>query len=71
MPIYEYGCNRCQHEFEELVRSQTEEVRCPKCDSPQVTRRMSAASFKTGSKFSSSHGSSCSGCSSSNCGSCH
>ncbi len=30
MPIYEYACSACSHEFEELVRN-GEVVACPQC----------------------------------------
>jgi putative FmdB family regulatory protein len=71
MPIYEYRCEKCGDEFEELVMGSDPEVRCPRCESDRVCRRMSAASFKTGSKFSSSAGGSCAGCSSTTCSTCH
>ena len=71
MPIYEYICEKCDHDFEELVMSKSEVICCPKCKSDQVRRQMSAASFKSGGDFSSSAGSSCSGCTSGNCSSCH
>lgn len=71
MPIYEYICNDCQNEFEELVMSKDETIFCPKCESKQVRKLMSAASFKSDGEFSSSTGSSCAGCTSGNCGSCH
>lgn len=43
MPIYEYVCNGCRHEFEELRRSMndTSAVSCPNCGADQVERRMS------------------------------
>ena len=71
MPIYEYACQKCGHGFEALVMSSTEEICCPECESAEVEKQMSAASFKSGGKYSSNTGSSCAGCSSSNCGSCH
>ena len=71
MPIYEYNCDKCGHEFEELVMSASEKISCPACKSRKVKKRMSAASFKSGGSFSSSAGSSCSGCTSTNCSSCN
>jgi putative FmdB family regulatory protein len=43
MPIYEYRCNQCRHEFEELSRSMSEERRppCPQCGGTKVSRKMS------------------------------
>jgi len=44
MPIYEYKCNQCGEGFETIVFSSQDEanVRCPKCDSQEVERRISA-----------------------------
>jgi putative FmdB family regulatory protein len=41
MPIYEFACSRCGAGFEELVRSQAEVPKCPKCGAAEVTRRLS------------------------------
>lgn len=71
MPIYEYACNKCGNEFEELVISKSEKIKCPECKSGKVDKKMSAASFKSSGKYSSSAGPSCTGCSSTNCSSCH
>jgi putative FmdB family regulatory protein len=46
MPIYEYQCNTCSNEFEKLVFAGDEpDIVCPACDSHEVTKKMSAASF--------------------------
>ena len=44
MPIYEYRCDQCGTEFEELTLSarSTEAVRCRACESHRVTRLLSA-----------------------------
>ena len=33
MPIYEYGCKKCGHKFEELVMAGSGPAKCPKCGS--------------------------------------
>ncbi|MDY6852975.1 MAG: zinc ribbon domain-containing protein [Thermodesulfobacteriota bacterium] len=71
MPIYEYHCDKCEHDFEEIVFSSSAEVACPKCRNTKVKKQMSVSSFKSGGEFSSSTGPSCSGCSSTNCSTCH
>jgi putative FmdB family regulatory protein len=45
MPIYEFVCEDCEHEFETLVRNRDEvsNLRCPKCRSPRLKRLMSVA----------------------------
>ncbi len=66
MPIYEYHCDDCGESFEKLVRSSSgAEIQCPKCNSGQVTRKVSLFGFSGGSdggSFSGSYssGSSCS-----------
>lgn len=45
MPIYEYVCESCGGEFERLVRIGAEPPPCPDCESAEVRKRVSAASF--------------------------
>ena len=71
MPIYEYHCGKCGHDFEELVMSSKEKVSCPKCLNKKVKKQISASNFKSSGTFSSTAGPSCSGCSSSSCATCH
>jgi len=40
MPIYEYVCTSCEHEFELLVRG-SEAPACPDCGSQELTRKLS------------------------------
>ncbi len=40
MPLYEYACKKCDHDFEMLV-FEGEEVRCPQCRAQAVERRLS------------------------------
>lgn len=47
MPIYEYTCTACAHEFEELVFAQDELPSCPKCGSGKVEKLMSACAVQT------------------------
>jgi len=44
MPIYEFICSDCGHPFEELVFSASaiEEVTCPECNSPLVSKQISS-----------------------------
>jgi len=70
MPIYEYHCRQCNHEFEKLVFNSSEKIACPRCDSKNVSRMMSAFAFSVGGKFTSTASSSCGSCSSTNCSSC-
>lgn len=40
MPIYEYSCEACGHEFETLVRGESE-PECPSCQSRDLKRLLS------------------------------
>jgi putative FmdB family regulatory protein len=40
MPIYEYSCHTCGHEFETLVRSGTVPD-CPSCRSTDLAKKLS------------------------------
>ena len=46
MPIYEYVCNGCRHEFEALVRLK-ETPNCPSCDSDDLERLLSLPSVQS------------------------
>lgn len=40
MPIYEYACPACGHEFEALVRSSAQPA-CPACGSTELDKKLS------------------------------
>ncbi len=48
MPIYEFHCDSCAHEFETLVMRASETVRCPACDSEDLSRLISAHAVGSG-----------------------
>lgn len=44
MPIYEFVCNSCSHQFEKLVFSSDKTaIGCPQCNGTNVGKLMSAA----------------------------
>lgn len=46
MPIYEYRCPDCSHEFEEIQKMSADPVTlCPTCGKENVTKLLSAAAF--------------------------
>jgi len=50
MPLYEFQCRKCGHQFEELLTTaeiEADKVKCPACSSKRVAREFSA--FATGS----------------------
>lgn len=49
MPIYEYICKDCKHEFEALVRNSTSlpAEGCPECHSLNLQRKLSTFAAKT------------------------
>lgn len=40
MPLYEYTCQKCEHDFEALVRN-GEAPACPQCASERLTKHFS------------------------------
>jgi putative FmdB family regulatory protein len=64
MPIYEYRCATCSHEFGQLVRSSTEEksLVCPKCGKKTLEKKLSVFSARDGAGSKPAIPDSCSGC---------
>ena len=47
MPIYEYKCNTCDHQFEILQKINDVPAKtCPECNSHNLRKLVSAATFK-------------------------
>ena len=46
MPIYEYRCQQCGHDFEEMQKFSDPPVeRCPECGSLEARRKVSVSAF--------------------------
>lgn len=46
MPIYEYRCGACGHEFDELQKLSDAPLKvCPKCGQPALAKQVTAAAF--------------------------
>jgi putative FmdB family regulatory protein len=65
MPIFEYVCQQCHHEFEAIVLG-TQKAACPKCESKRLSQQLSSFAVR-GEK---SHESAASASPSGACGSC-
>jgi putative FmdB family regulatory protein len=53
MPIYDYVCRKCGHEFQRVERISDHESahpKCPECKSTRVERVLTGAFVKTGKK---------------------
>ncbi len=76
MPIYEYKCNKCENNFEEIVLKSDEIVTCPNCKSNETTKLLSPSRHTSGGSDSPNSipsapsGGGCSGCSGGNCSTC-
>ena len=47
MPIYEYQCQACGHEFETIQKiSESPLTDCPECSKPELKKLISAAGFQ-------------------------
>jgi putative FmdB family regulatory protein len=64
MPIFEYVCKDCDHEFEALVFG-SDKAACPKCQSKRLTPQLSVFAVANGRQ-----GGSTSASSTGACGSC-
>ncbi|MBI4805946.1 MAG: zinc ribbon domain-containing protein [Desulfovibrio sp.] len=78
MPIYEYRCEKCGCDFEELVFGDATPP-CPKCSSENTKKLMSACRHSAGHNPggyqgstvpASSGGGGCAGCSGGSCATC-
>jgi putative FmdB family regulatory protein len=67
MPLFEYICKECQHEFEALVFGQ-QKVECPKCQSKKLEPQLSV--FAVAAKSGGSSQPSFSAPAAGSCGSC-
>jgi putative FmdB family regulatory protein len=47
MPIYDFACRACGHEFEALVRPQDAAPACPSCRSTDLQRLISSFALST------------------------
>lgn len=45
MPIYEFKCAKCLHEFETLQKASDPDPVCPECKSDLVLKQLSTGSF--------------------------
>ena len=69
MPIFEYRCEECKEEFEELVFG-SQEVDCPNCGSRSVSKKLSLFGMSGVEKPFAGSSSGCTSCSKSTCSSC-
>jgi putative FmdB family regulatory protein len=47
MPLYEYRCDTCEHQFEALQKMSDEPLlHCPACDDAALRKLVSAAGFR-------------------------
>jgi len=50
MPIYDFHCTGCGHEFEGLVRPQDPVITCPSCKSGDVEKLLSSFAVSSAEK---------------------
>ncbi len=73
MPIYEYVCLNCKHEFEAIrPMSQADaSMACTKCGKEEIKRKLSVFYAESGGRtVPGTAGPSCGGCAGGNCSSC-
>jgi putative FmdB family regulatory protein len=50
MPLHDFRCRTCGHEFETLVRAQDAAAACPSCRGQDLERRLSGFAVSTAEK---------------------
>jgi len=70
MPLYEYTCNKCGEEFEELVTGSDNNISCPRCGTKDIKKKFSLFGMSGVQRPVTSAGSGCSSCSASSCKTC-
>jgi putative FmdB family regulatory protein len=61
MPIFEYKCKDCSHEFEALVYG-NQKSECPKCHSKRLAAQLSVFAVAAKAGSSTSHSGACGAC---------
>lgn len=66
MPIYEFKCQDCEKKFETILSSANtiSDVTCPKCESKNIRKTISASSYRLSKSSSHIPTGALSGCSS-------
>ncbi len=64
MPIFDFICTKCGHQFETLVMG-SDKPSCPVCGGKRLKKQPSAVARRG------KGGSGCGGCSGGNCSTCH
>lgn len=68
MPLYEYFCPECEHDFEQRMSiAEADQAACPHCGSPQTKRRLARVALQLQSVSSSSFADAGSTCDSGSC----
>lgn len=73
MPLFEYRCESCGSQFEELrAHNATDPVKCPHCGSKDVRKLVSCFAHSAGGSLraSAGGGNGCAGCSGGTCSTC-
>jgi putative FmdB family regulatory protein len=47
MPIYDYKCDKCHHEFEAFILPQSDPAACPECGGRKLERMISNFAFSS------------------------
>jgi putative FmdB family regulatory protein len=61
MPIFEYLCRECKHEFEAIVLG-SKTAKCPKCESKKLEQRLSRFAAGKSSAGAANSGGPCGSC---------
>ncbi len=73
MPVYEYICKTCGHQFEKIrpMSKADEMILCFKCQSPDTYRKLSRFNAHSEGGTAGASAGGCAGCSGGTCSTCH
>lgn len=72
MPIFEYICRGCGHDFEKIVRSSTRAVECVRCGATDLEKKVSLFAARVdGREVAGGAKKHCGTCSGGSCATCH
>jgi putative FmdB family regulatory protein len=72
MPLYEYICKDCGHEFDAIrsIKESDSRIECDECRSDHTSRKISLFFAQSGGRVVAGGNSGCAGCGGDTCASC-
>ena len=59
MPIFEYRCRKCGHEFERIIFGTPDKIDCPHCESREIQKLLSSFAVSSSGRKAAESSSAC------------